>query len=382
MQHKVQGKSYMNMELSRRQFLKNSFALSAGTVCGGNLLAQRRGKLSNQEARYYEKLEDGRVRCGLCPWRCVVESGKRGQCNVRLNREGSYISLVYGRLSAVHNDPIEKKPFYHFLPGSNALSVATAGCNVHCKFCQNWELAQRLPEEIPGVKYSPEELVGYAEELGSHSIAFTYNEPTIFTEYIYDVAQAGRERSIHSVIISNGFIHQTPLRDLCSVIDAYKVDLKAFAEEYYRDVVGGRLRPVLDTLVTLRSEGVWTEIVYLVVPTLNDDAETIKAMVAWIRKELDSDVPLHFSRFYPKYKLRNLPPTPVSTLERCRQIGLEGGLHHVYMGNVPGHSGENTMCPSCGETLIGRVGFRVFENHIENGRCSYCSERISGFWSG
>ena len=367
--------------ISRRKFLQTSAVVAAGvSLAPLSGFSKSRGKLAHKEARYYKKLPDKSVQCELCPWRCVVRPGQRGHCEVRKNINGTYYSLVYGRVAAYHNDPIEKKPFFHFLPGSTAFSIATAGCNVDCKFCQNWEIAQRKPEDIPNVAFSPEEIVYYAKQWNCKSIAYTYNEPTIFTEFIYDVAARGRKEGVRSVVISNGFINKKPLLDLCKVLDAYKVDLKAFTEEYYNNVVGGRLAPVLDTLVTLKSQGMWTEIVYLVVPTLNDDEKKVKQMVKWILRELGPDVPLHFSRFYPKYKLKNLPPTPISTLDKLRNIGIDGGLHYVYVGNVPGHPGENTYCPNCHKLIIGRVGYQIFENHVVNGKCSFCGQKIPGVW--
>ncbi len=332
------------------------------------------------EARYYTKLSDQRVRCELCPWQCVVQPGKRGRCEVRENRDGVYYSLVYGEIASYHTDPIEKKPLFHFLPGTRAFSIATAGCNVDCKFCQNWELARRRPEELRSVSFTPEDIVRHAKSQDSRSVAFTYNEPTIFNEFVQDVAACGREEGVRSVVISNGFINPKPLTDLCRVIDAYKVDLKSFSEDYYRDVVGGRLAPVLDTLVTLKEHSIWCEIVYLVVPTLNDDPTMVREMARWILHELGHDVPIHFSRFYPKYKLRNLPPTPIKTLERLRKVALDAGLHYAYLGNVPGHDGENTACPSCGKQIIGRMGYRIFENHIQNGACGYCGHSVAGVW--
>lgn len=367
-----------NKSLSRRRFLTEATMLVAGASAMG--ASRKKGKLSWEEARYYKKLSDQKVQCELCPWQCVVSPGHRGHCDVRANKGGVYYSLVYGHIATYHNDPIEKKPFYHFLPQSTAFSIATAGCNVDCKFCQNWELAQRKPEELPNYAFTPKEIIRYAKQYGCQSVAFTYNEPTVFTEYIYDIAVEGKLQDIRSVIVSNGFINKRPLQDLCKVIDGYKVDLKAFTEKYYQEVVGGRLAPVLDSLVTLRSHNVWTEIVYLMVPTLNDDADNIRDMSKWILKELGPDVPVHFSRFYPKYKLKNLPPTPVATLENARHIALDAGLHFVYMGNVPGHEGENTFCPNCHKVLIRRLGYQIFENHIQKGKCSYCNHPIAGFW--
>jgi pyruvate formate lyase activating enzyme len=367
--------------ISRRSFLKKSTIAAAGTTLVPlSAIGKANDKFSWKEARYYQKLSDNKVRCTLCPWQCLVSDGKRGHCDVRLNNGGKYYSLVYGRVSAHHNDPIEKKPFYHFLPGTTAFSIATTGCNVDCKFCQNWELAQRMPEDVYSVNMSPGDIIRYAKQWDCKSIAYTYNEPTIFTEFIYDIAARSKENGIRNVIISNGFINKKPLMDLCKVIDGYKVDLKGFTQEFYSNVVSGILDPVLETLVTLKSEGIWTEIVYLVVPTLNDNLKDIKKMVKWLYNELGPEVPIHFSRFYPKYKLKNLPPTPVATLERARNAGLEAGLHYVYMGNIPGHKSENTYCPGCKKILIGRVGYRIFNNKIKNGKCDSCGHQISGFW--
>ena len=369
------------LEVTRRQFLQQSAAIAACTICiplSG--YSKSRGRLSSKEARYYTKLPDKKVQCKLCPHRCIVRPGKRGNCETRENRDGIYYSLVYGRIATHHKDPIEKKPFYHFLPGCTAFSIATAGCNVDCKFCQNWELAQRRPDDLPNVAFTPVELVHSAKRWNCETIAFTYNEPTVLNEFVFDVASEVRNQGLKTVIISNGFINEKPLRDLCRVIDAYKVDLKSFSKEYYRDVVGGMLTPVLDTLVTLKSQGVWTEIVYLTVPTLNDDPTKCKEMVKWIVEELGPDVPVHFSRFYPKYKLKNLPPTPIATLEKLRNVALDGGLHYVYLGNVPGHSGENTTCPHCRNLIIGRSGYEIFENRVVNGKCHFCGQEISGVW--
>jgi pyruvate formate lyase activating enzyme len=356
--------------------------MAACASCAGvDVLAGPAGKLARVEARYYTKLDGKKVQCELCPWRCIVEPGRRGKCNVRENRNGKYISLVYGKIASHHNDNIEKKPFYHLLPGTMSFSVATAGCNVTCKFCQNWELAQRRPEDLRPVDFTPVEVVKYAKANGSASIAFTYNEPTIYTEFIVDTAKLAQEAGIKCVMISNGFINKAPLTDLCGVIDGYKVDLKSFSGDYYRDVVGGRLGPVLETLRTLKKKNVWTEIVYLTVPTLNDNESEVREMARWIHNNLGSEVPVHFSRFYPRYRLRNLPPTPIATLEKLRNISLDEGLKFVYLGNVPGHTGENTVCPSCGRLLLRRVGYTIYENHLKSGKCGFCNTVISGLWN-
>lgn len=368
------------IKCTRRDFLKCSSVIAGTSIAGLALPVRARGKFAGVEAGYYQKLENDRVQCHLCPWRCIVEPGQRGHCEVRENRNGTYYSLVYGQVASLHIDPIEKKPLFHFLPSSNAFSIATAGCNVDCKFCQNWELAQRRPEELDSQPFTPGEIVNYALKYKSESIAFTYNEPTVFAEFISDVGEIARKAGVRCVVISNGFINEEPLRDICRTIDAYKIDLKGFTEEYYTDVVGGRLAPVLETLVRLKSMGIWTELVYLTVPTLNDKEDDIRRMTRWIVNELGADVPLHFSRFYPKYRLLSLPPTPVSTLETLRKVAMDGGLNYVYLGNVPGHEGENTYCPGCGKCLITRTGYVIYENHIQDGKCRFCGRVIAGVW--
>lgn len=366
--------------VSRRRFLKTTAATACAALTPACLWADSRGRLSSVEARYYTKIEGNRIICKMCPRECIVSPGKRGHCEVRENQNGIYVSLVYGRIAAHHVDPIEKKPFYHVMPGNSAFSVATAGCNVDCKFCQNWELAQRRPEDLENVAFTPQELVAYTKRCNSKIIAFTYNEPTIQNEFVYDVASEAKAQGVKTVVISNGYINEAPMNALCNVIDAYKVDLKSFSPSYYEEVVGGRLGPVLDSLVRLKSNKIWIEIVYLTVPTLNDKPAEVNEMAKWILSELGADVPVHFSRFYPKYKLKNLPPTPVSTLENLRKTAQDAGLHHVYLGNVPGHEGENTICPSCNKLLIGRMGYRIFQNHMQGGTCKHCGDKIAGVW--
>ena len=373
-------KANNSISVPRRCFIQTGLGVAAGLFVP-SLRADSEGRVNwAAEARYYEKLPKNRVKCRLCPWECTVKSGDRGTCGVRANKNGTYYSLVYGRVASYHVDPIEKKPFYHFLPASSAFSIATAGCNVECKFCQNWELAQRKPEELRAIAISPKKLAETAAGSGSTSIAYTYNEPTIFTEFMIDTAIEAKALGIRNVVVSNGFINPKPLRDLCKVIDGYKVDLKSFRETYYQEIVSGQLAPVLKSLEILKEEKVWTEIVYLLVPTLNDSDSEIRDMTQWVVQTLGPDVPVHFSRFHPKYKLKNLPPTPTSTLERARQIGLDAGLHYVYLGNVPGHSGESTHCPSCGDTVIGRIGYRVHAINLSSGKCKKCGAAIAGVW--
>ncbi|MEA3459738.1 MAG: AmmeMemoRadiSam system radical SAM enzyme [Chloroflexota bacterium] len=332
------------------------------------------------EAMWYTPLSDNRVQCQLCPNRCLSQEGQRGICEVRENRGGKLYTLVYGNPCAVHIDPIEKKPFNHFLPATIALSLATVGCNFDCAYCQNWQISQARPEEVKGYDLPPEKVVETALEKDCQSIAYTYTEPTIFYEYMLDTAKLARAKGLRNVIITNGFINPEPLRELCQYVDGIRVDLKAFDEEFYIKVSQGRLEPVLETLKIIQEEGVHLEIINLVVPTLNDDPEEIRQMCQWIKENLGLDVPLHFSRFLPMYKLQSLPPTPIETLETAHKIALEEGLHYVYIGNVPGHPAENTYCSKCGELLIKRRGFYVLENHIIDGKCEYCGEPIPGVW--
>jgi len=310
----------------------------------------------------------------------VLRPGERGRCRARENRKGELVTLVHGLPCAVHIDPIEKKPLFHFLPSTNVFSIATAGCNLRCKFCQNWQISQVPPEETYNYNLSPEELVRIAKEKKCPSIAYTYTEPVIFYEYMLDAAKLAKEAGIKNTMHSNGYINPEPLKELCKYLDAANIDLKGFTEEYYQEVCEGHLASVLQTLKTLKEEGVWLEITNLIVPTKNDDPETIRKMCIWIRDSLGTDVPIHFSRFWPMYKLKNLPPTPIETLEKARKIAMDVGLHHVYIGNIPGHAAENTYCPKCGKVLIKRIGYHILKNNIVNGKCKFCGQAIPGVW--
>ena len=322
----------------------------------------------------------GLVRCLLCAQACTLRPGERGRCRARLNVNGELRSLVYGRPAAVNVDPIEKKPFYHFLPGSAAFSIGTAGCPLRCRFCQNWQLSQAAPEDLDARFVPPAELVAAARARAA-VIAFTYNEPTVAFEYVLDVARAGREKGIRSVLVSCGFMRPAPLDELCEALAAIKIDLKGFDEAFYRDVCGAALAPVLDSIARVRKRGVHLELVNLVVPTLNDSEPMLRGLVDWVKAELGADVPLHFTRFHPDFQIRNLAPTPIATLEHARDVALGRGLRYVYVGNVPGHAGNHTLCPGCGMELIHRSGFLVLENRLAAGRCPRCDEAIAGVWA-
>jgi len=336
-------------------------------------------KIPFKEAMFYEKLPKNRVKCKLCPWECTLKPGERGICGVRINQDGKLITLSYSRPCTVHLDPIEKKPFYHFLPGTSAFSIATAGCNLGCKFCQNWQISQAGVEDLKSYYIPPEGIIKLAKKTKAQTIAFTYSEPVVFYEYMLDIAKLAKKEGIKTVVVSAGFINLKPLRHLCKYVDAIKIDLKAFNEKYYEDVVEGKLAPVLNAIKTIKEEGVHLEIVYLVVPTLNDNPEEIRKMARWLKQNVGDEIPLHFSRFYPQYKMKDYPPTPISTVEKLRKIAIEEGLKYVYVGNVPpGHLGESTYCPNCGKLLIKRAGYQILENNIIKGRCKFCGTKIYG----
>ena len=305
----------------------------------------------------------------------------RGDCRVRINLGGKLQTLVYGNPCAVHIDPIEKKPMFHMLPGTTAFSIATAGCNLQCKFCQNWSISQVPPEETQNQDLPPEKVVEWAIREGCENVAYTYSEPVVFYEYMLDTAKLARQHGIRNVIVTAGYINQEPLLELCKWIDAANIDLKGFTEEYYINVCYGTLQPVLNTIKTMHKEGVLVELTNLIVPTLNDDFAKIEEMCIWIRDTLDRDIPLHFSRFYPMYKLKNLPLTPQETLVKARELALKVGLNYVYIGNIPGNPGESTYCPGCGKMIVGRIGYFIKENNLVDGKCKFCGYKIHGIWS-
>lgn len=329
----------------------------------------------------WEKQDCLGVQCQLCPFFCFLPEGSRGICRVRMNVGGKLKTLVYAQPVSVHIDPIEKKPVYHMLPGSRIFSIATVGCNLRCSFCQNWEISQAYPEEAKtGQIMTPEEVVDAAVKSNCNSIAYTYSEPVVFYEYVMDTARLAKQKGLKNVLVSAGYITKEPLIKLAPYFDVIKIDLKGFNERFYRKVVAGDLKYVLAALKELHELGVFTEIVNLVVPSLNDDMDEIAKMCRWVYDNMGPDTPIFFSRFTPQYKLGNLPATPIETLEKARSIAIGAGLRYVYIGNVPGHPGENTYCPSCGKMLIRRYGYAILENNISKGRCAFCGKEIPGIW--
>ncbi|MDP3143727.1 MAG: AmmeMemoRadiSam system radical SAM enzyme [Candidatus Omnitrophota bacterium] len=334
-----------------------------------------------KEAMYYEKWDNKVVHCLLCPRKCVIPDKQRGFCGVRENRKGTLYTLVYAEAVAVHIDPIEKKPLFHVLPGADAFSIATVGCNLRCKFCQNWQISQAKPGEVKSVYLTPQEVVEKARQAGSPVIAYTYSEPTIFFEYMLETAKLARQAGIKNVMHSAGFINPEPLKEICKYLDAANIDLKGFSQKYYQEICLGNLDNVLESLKIIKQAGVHLEITSLLVTGLNDQPEDIKSMCLWIKENLGADVPVHFSRFWPLYKLINLSPTPLETLEKARQIAMDAGLKYVYLGNIPGNPAENTYCPRCHKLIIQRSGYTILGIHIDKqGRCQYCKEKIEGIW--
>ncbi|HQK78963.1 MAG TPA: AmmeMemoRadiSam system radical SAM enzyme [Syntrophales bacterium] len=332
-----------------------------------------------REAMLFEPLADGQVRCLLCAHRCLIKEGRRGICGVRENCDGVLYSLVYGAVIAENIDPIEKKPFFHLHPGSRSYSLATVGCNFRCRFCQNHEISQ-LPREagtVPGKNATPAEIVARAVDADARTIAYTYTEPTVFFEFAYDISRLARERGIKNVFVTNGYLSEEALATISPYLDGANVDLKSFRDDFYRQQCGARLQPVLDTLVRMKTAGIWVEVTTLLIPGLNDSEEEIDQIAAFLAG-LGKETPWHISRFHPRYQMNDLPATPRERLQKAREIGRAQGLKYVYSGNVPGDEGENTFCPGCGRLLIGRYGFCVESMMLRNAACMHCGTPLDG----
>jgi len=333
-----------------------------------------------KEATLYDKLESGSLKCRLCRHGCKIDDGKKGICGVRMNSEGTLYTLVYDKVVSTNVDPIEKKPLFHFAPGTKSFSIATVGCNFRCSFCQNWSISQ-MPHErgqILGERYKPEQIVEMAIGTGCRSISYTYTEPTIYYELARDTMVEARKRGLLNVFVTNGFMTRDMLDDSRGLIDAANVDLKAFNDRFYTRYCKAKREGVLDSLRYMKELGIWLEVTTLLIPTLNDDVQEVREMARWIRTELGRETPWHVSRFYPQYKETDLPPTDVQALRKVRQIGIEEGLYYVYTGNVPLDPGEKTYCPGCEHLLIDRVGYRIGKEQINKGLCPKCGFRIDG----
>jgi pyruvate formate lyase activating enzyme len=330
-----------------------------------------------KEAMWYKKLSDDRVRCDLCSHRCVINNGKRGICGVRENKDGTLFSLVYGKVIASHVDPIEKKPLFHFYPGSYSFSIATVGCNFKCTHCQNSDISQ-MPidnNRIMGQDIPPEKIVEVAVRDNCQSISYTYTEPTVFMEYALDVAKIAKDKGLKNVYVTNGYMTEEVLNEVYPYMDAANVDLKGFTEEHYQNVCGARLKPVLDTIRLMKKLGIWVELTTLIIPTINDSEDDLRRLAEFIFS-IGREIPWHVSRFHPTYKMNNLPPTPVRSVIKARQIGLEVGLRYVYTGNIQGDDGENTYCYNCGKVLIERNGYNIGQVHVKDSKCSFCGADV------
>ncbi len=320
------------------------------------------------------------VQCQLCPKNCVIEPGQSGECRVRINIDGVLRTVVYGFACAIHIDPVEKKPLFHFLPGTGILSVATVGCNLHCRNCQNWEISQANPEQSWAEPWSPQKLVARVKKENLTSLAYTYTDPVVFYEYTYDTARLARAAEIRNVLVTAGYINAEPWKKLLRYIDAANIDLKGITDDFYIRVCSGTLKPVLNALVIAKAAGVLVEVTNLIIPTLNDKPQQIRRLVRWVKANLGAETPLHFSRFFPRYKMRHLPATSAKTLDMAREIAITEGMYYVYIGNIKSKTGQNTYCPSCRGLLIERIQYSVLQNRLDNGRCPDCGREIYGVW--
>lgn len=331
-----------------------------------------------KEAMLYDKLKRNLVRCKVCAHRCVIKLGDRGICRTRENRDGKLYTLIYGDVVSLAIDPIEKKPLFHFLPGSLAFSIACPGCNFSCRHCQNYSISQAAPEDVPTRNYKPEEIIKLTKARGCKSIAYTYTEPIIWYEFVLDTAKVAKKGGVSNVLVTNGYFTPESLDKMAPYIDAANVDIKSFSDKFYREICGAKLQPVLDAIKAMKENGIFVETTYLIIPGYNDSPDETRKLARWQRDELGPDTPLHISRFFPYYKMSHLPSTPVATLVKAREIAMEEGLHYVYVGNVPGHESESTICPSCKKMVVKRLGYDILEWKLtEKNACSFCGEKLN-----
>jgi pyruvate formate lyase activating enzyme len=371
--------------ISKRQFLKRTAVLSAGLICIprsdvlSDMVSEKQDNLK-KVAMFQEETARG-IMCRMCPNECVLKEGELSKCNNRKVYNSRLYTMAFGNPCSVALDPVEKKPLYHFLPGTRTYSIATAGCNLVCLNCQNWTISQTSPDKTRNYDMMPDKVVADCIKSNCNSIAYTYSEPVTFYEYVYETATLARKAGIKNIIKSNGYINPAPLEKLCGVIDAANIDLKAFSESTYLKLTGGKLQPVLDSLKVYRKMGIWLEITNLIVPEWTDNLEGIRNMCEWLSENGFNNTPVHFSRFYPIHKLQQLPPTPVEVLNSAAKIALSAGLKYVYTGNVPGNEISDTICPSCNTTLVMRSGYRVTSNTITSGKCAKCGYKVDGVWN-
>jgi pyruvate formate lyase activating enzyme len=366
--------------MNKREFIKCLTLSGSGLIfCPINLESLEKSD-ELKEASYYITTARG-IKCQICPNECDIKPGERGECRTRLRKNEKLYATAYGNPCAINIDPIEKKPLFHFYPSSSAYSLAIAGCNLACLNCQNWSISQTSPDKTRNYMLSPSELVDQAVSNDCKSIAYTYSEPTVFFEYVRDSAIIAQKSGIKTVYKSNGYIKEKPLREIAKYLSASNIDLKAFSDEIYLKLSAGKLEPVLNTLKILKELNVWLEITNLLIPSWTDDLKMIREMCKWLKTNGFDDTPLHFSRFQPMYKLTQLPPTPVSTLENARNIAIEEGLQYVYIGNVPGSKYTNTYCPACKNMIVERKGYVIMKQLIKSGKCNFCNHPVPGYWN-
>lgn len=369
--------------MKKREFIRNCLMAAGGLSIRPDLIAGSSSvqvlKKNYRLALYQEESAKG-VMCRICPNECVLKEGELSDCRNRIVRDGKLYTMAYGNPCAVNLDPVEKKPLYHFIPSTLTFSIATAGCNLACLNCQNWTISQKSPDETRNTSLMPDEVIKSTVRYDCKSISYTYSEPITFYEYVFDTASLARQSGLRNILVSNGYINTEPLVQLTGVLDAANIDLKSFNDKTYLKLTGGKLMPVLDTLITMKEQKVWLEITNLIVPEYTDKPDEIREMCRWLFNNGFRDTPLHFSRFQPMYKLEQLPPTPVSTLDKAWEIAREEGIEYVYIGNVPGTHASDTRCAGCGKKVVERVGYRITVNNLEGGKCKFCGSAIPGVW--
>ena len=380
----------MSKHISRREFFKELGKIGIGMAVlppALDALVQfhqslwAEGATSSREAEYYESLTDGKVQCTLCPNMHIIKKGELSFCRTRINRNGKLYTLAYNNPCVLNPDPIEKGPFYHIRPGTTTIALGIGGCNLRCLYCQNWNIAQERPDRLKTLDLPKEKVLDSAKEKECKTILFTFTEPTVYPEYVKEVTAFTASEGIKNVICTAGFVNPEPLKDLCKNVEGFAVTLKAFNDKFYQKICGQNLAPVLKSLETIKAEKRWIEIVNLVVPSYNDDMKVIKEMCQWIKKNLGEDTPIHFGRFVPEYKLKDLPMTPIKIIDEARQTAQEAGLKYVYTFNVAPHDGNNTYCPNCKKAVIKRLAFKILENNLKKGTCGSCGSKLAGIWS-
>ncbi|MCD4769331.1 MAG: AmmeMemoRadiSam system radical SAM enzyme [Bacteroidales bacterium] len=369
--------------MKKREFIRKFTAAASGIILyPGTITPAVAGPGKDRHlrvAQFQEETARG-IMCNICPNECILKEGELSDCRNRIVKDNKLYTMAYGNPCAVNIDPIEKKPLYHFYQSSTAFSIATAGCNFACLNCQNWTISQTSPDKTSNIDLMPERVIEYARANSCKSIAYTYSEPVTFYEYVYDTALKAKKAGIRNVMVSNGYIKKEPLIKLCNVIDAANIDLKSFNNKTYLKLTGGKLQPVLDSLITYREQNVWLEITNLIIPGWTDNMNEIREMCRWLVSNGFETTPLHFSRFHPQYKLEQLPPTPVNILNKAYNIAREEGLKYVYIGNVPGTYATDTHCPECNRVVVGRKGYTITEFNINNGKCTFCNSKVDGIW--